>query len=221
MTKKEMINYISSFELYPTINRSNQIYGYSINCKIYLLPLTDTQKEILFQIIIDEDLSDDYYSHLDEIKKEYEDKINEFWKEAIRDPLQNVIDLYPDKRHKSKCNVCGVHSHHNPGFKCSADLYITGGCRGNLEAIEYSEDYLNWLKYRQFIIVFNGKSGGHLVLCKWNGYNYLNSSWNFDEVELNRMLKEEVERIYKVLCIFEDCFDGLLKASRDFINKKS
>jgi hypothetical protein len=69
--------------------------------------------------------------------------------------------------------------------------------------------------YKQFEIGFNGKNGGHLVLYKWNGYNYTGTGWSFTEEELQEMSRDEVMRIYKVLTIFEECYQALIETSKD------
>ena len=172
-TKAQMINFITGFNLYPTMNSWNNSEGYSINVKLYNLDLTSKQKDTMYAILSDEGLSDEYYMALKDIIMDYEVKINKAYHETRHDPLNHISEV--EKKN------------------------------------EYS-------MIRQFEIGFNGRSGGHLVLYKWNGYNYAGTGWKFDQDELTAMSKPELTEIYRVLRGFYTCYLALLKATRSFGN---
>lgn len=210
MTKQQMIEYITGFDLYPTMNSWNNSYGYSFNVKIHSLPLTSDQKDKMYDILSDGNLSDEFYSDCNLFIRDYENEINAIWDEARHDPLQHITELYPDKRHKSRCDYCYTATWYDPGKECQK-------ChKGRLQEIKYNEDWLEWLKHKQFEIAFNGRSSGHLVLYKWNGYNYTGTGWHHDLDELNEMSKGDVERIYQVLKLFEKCYESLLDLCRQY-----
>lgn len=178
MTKRKMIDFIKTFELYPTMNSWNRSYGYSLNAKIHKLPLTLDEKDVMYEIVGDQELSESFYSHINDIIYEYENKINKFWDQIRYDPLGHITEL-------------------------KAPNILTP------ERVEY-------IQKKQFEIGFNGRSGGHLVLYKWNGYNYAGTGWHYSSDELEEMSKEEVKRIYTVLSLFSKCFDKMLDLTRDY-----
>ena len=75
-------------------------------------------------------------------------------------------------------------------------------------------------KMKQFTIGFNGRSGGHLVLYKWNGYNYGGGSWIFDKEELEEMTRDEVKEIYTIVRMFENCKNDLLTETKYFASRE-
>lgn len=172
-TKNQMIDFITSFDLYPTMNSWNNSEGYSINVKLHGLDLTSKQKDTMYEILADEGLSEEYYMALQDVITEHEIKINEAYRETRYDPLNHISE--EEKK--------------NP----------------------YS-------MIRQFEIGFNGRSGGHLVLYKWNGYNYAGTGWHFDQDELMAMSKPELTEVYTVLRGFYNCFLELLKVTRSYGN---
>lgn len=206
MKKQEMIDFIGRIDKYPTMNSWNNTYGYSYNVKIYHLPLTKDEMDKMYEVISDESLANEFYSTANDIIRDHEEEMNDFWNEDRQDPLNHISELYPEHRHKSYCNRCFIHTWYEPGQKCKVD-----GCEGELVEIKYSENFIKNLRKRQFEIAFNGKSGGYLVLYKWNGYNYGGSTWVFTEDELKEMSKVELSRVYKILKIFEHCRDELIK----------
>lgn len=172
MTKKKMIEYLTGIGSYPTSNSWNNANGYSFNVKIHFLPFTNEERQKLYEIIGDENLSEEFYNELNWTIEEYEDKINEFYNEKRSDPLNHIPE----------------------------------------------EEKTEWAMKRQFQIGFNGRSGGHLVLYKWNGYNYGGTGWYFSKKELEEMYKEEVERIYKVVKLFEECKNAIVEESKRLAN---
>jgi len=160
-----MIKYISSFEIYPTMNSWNRKYGYSFNVKIYNLPLKDEEKNKLYEIIGDENLSECFYT--------------------------DIYDLIEVWRY-ANIKLFGVHRDEN----------------------------IKNIEYPNFTAFLNGRSSGHLVLGKWNGYNYCGSGWCFTEEELKDMSKEDVRYIYKVLREFEKLYKSIIKLCRYYANRK-
>lgn len=209
MTKKQMIAYIQGFDLYPTMNSWNNSNGYSFNVKVHSLPLTGEEKDKLYDIISDEDLSSEFYLDCDSVIRDHENEINAYWDTRRSDPLQHITELYPEKRYKTRCDYCH-----------RGTWYENGECRacskGTLQPIRYNEQWLEWLSKRQFEIAFNGRSGGHLVLYKWNGYNHTGTGWNHDYNELEEMSRDDVLRIYRVLRIFDRCYRALLKLAKEY-----
>lgn len=63
-TKREMIAYITGHETYWTMNSWNGLIGYSRCIKIHRLPLTSGELDRAFEIICDENLSQDLWEDL-------------------------------------------------------------------------------------------------------------------------------------------------------------
>ena len=63
-TKREMIAYITGHETYWTINSWNGLTGYSRCIKVHRLPLTNEELDRAFEIICDENLSQDLWEDL-------------------------------------------------------------------------------------------------------------------------------------------------------------
>lgn len=158
MTKKGMIKFITSFEKYPTMNSWNGAYGYSINAKIHSLPLQSHEKERLYEIVGDENLSREFYDVLSMY---------------IQDWRYNNMDLF-------------------------GQVLIENRTQPRFDA------------------AFNGRSGGHLVLYKWNGHNWSGTGWSHDEDELKEMSKEDVRYIYQVLKSFDRLFKDMVKMARTY-----
>lgn len=214
MTKKQMIDYITDFELYPTMNSWNNANGYSWNVKIHNLPLTSVQKDKMYEIISSDGLSNEFYESCSDVIRTYEDEINNFYDEARYDPMQHITELYPEKRHKTRCDHCYQATWYDVGKPCQV-------CKkGTLQEIKYSESFLDHLRYRQFEIAFNGRSGGHLVLYKWNGYNHTGTGWHYDRDELNEMSKDQVQRVYGVLKLFENCYMALVDLCQSYASQE-
>lgn len=217
-----MIKFITSFELYPTMNSWNQSNGYSINMKIHNLPLRSHEKDALYTIIGDEGLSSEFYSRLD-------DDI-ENWRWENKELLGTFREL---KYWEGKG---WLHSENKEDIKTVKEILkrnLDSESRTKFENFmagvktSYGKNgtsvYGAFKEYREQIYFdagFNGRSGGHLVLYRWNGHNFSGTGWNHDKEDLKAMNKEEVREIYKILRAFESLSDTLIETARAFSHEE-
>lgn len=73
----------------------------------------------------------------------------------------------------------------------------------------------NTIDESNFQAGFNGRSGGHLVLYKWNGHNICGTGWTHNKEELKEMTAYDVKEIYSILKEFERLYKMLLVECRD------
>lgn len=71
-TKKEMVAYIIGHEMYWVMNNWNGLIGYSRCIKIHRLPLTGEEMDRAFEIICDENLSEELWEGLQILIEEFQ-----------------------------------------------------------------------------------------------------------------------------------------------------
>jgi len=188
MKKKEMIDYLCSVEHYPTMNSWNNAYGYSFNVKIHRLPLTREEKDAVYPMTD----SAEFYERLSDVIRD--------WREEMA-----VHGTFSEQRTLS-VDIEGM------GAETIAER------RKILENAGWTYDrhgttsmtMKKTVRTPVFDAGFNGRSGGHLVLYKWNGHNYCGEGWSYDRDELEDMKADEVKAIYKIVKDFSRLYDSLL-----------
>lgn len=203
MTKDAMIKFITSFEHYPTMNSWNGEYGYSINVKVYNLPLREHEKDKLHEIIADVDLSSEFYNRTnDDIENWRYDNMDLFGYHTAKKEISVNVDRMTAKqiteRRKSLENTGWAYDRHGTKIMTMWKM----------------------VKEVDFDAGFNGRNCGHLVLYKWNGHNYGGRGWTHDIEDLREMSKEDVRYIYKVLKAFEQLSKMLIETARDFSHEE-
>ena len=203
MTKQSMIKYITSFELYPTMNSWNQSNGYSINMKVHNLPLRKAEKDKLYDIIGDESLSSEFYQRLsDDIENWKYDRLELFGKHTIKKEKQLNIGTSTATQ-----------------IKNTRKYWEQNGWNYDRQGTQIMTLW-KMVEEPNFDAGFNGRSGGHLVLYKWNGHNFAGTGWNHDKEELEEMSKEDVRWIYKILQAFESLAEALTETAREFASEE-
>ena len=188
MTKQKMINFITSLDLYPTMNNWNNANGYSYNVKIHSLPLTREEKDKLYEMIG----IDGFYDSFNFIIEDWEDEMEKYGTHNGKKEISINISGLSDKEIEKK--------------------------RKALEASGYTYDRHGTVIMTLWKMVdapifsagFNGRSGGHLVLYHWNGYNNCGTGWNHDKEELEEMGAAEVKEIYNILKDFKKLYKRLI-----------
>ena len=214
MTKDKMIKYITSFAKYPTMNSWNGSYGYSINAKIHNLPLRSGEKDKLYEIIGDESLSSELWNCLEA------DIANWRWEN------KDLLGVFTEKKYyEGKGWYYYDHAGDRAMAKDVLKRKLAPESREKFEGFLKNKQsiYGAFYEYREQVIFdagFNGRSGGHLVLYKWNGHNFAGTGWTHDAEELQAMNKEDVRYIYQVLRSFEKLFEAMLETARAFASEE-
>lgn len=193
-----MIDFITSFETYPTMNSWNQEYGYSYDVKIRNLDLTKEEKDKVYDMLDTEG----FYDGLNMIIDDWEEseKVLSFGTFNDKNQISVNIENLSEKQIKEK----------RKSWEKNGYTYDRHGTK-IMTMFKKVEKPI-------FSVGFNGRQSGHLVLYKWNGYNYSGSGWNYSKEELNEMNKEEVSFVYKVLKEFEKLHNNLLEEVKYLIN---
>lgn len=192
-SKKRLISYITSIGTYPTMNSWNGSYGYSYNMKIYNLPVTQEQKNKLYELLDVEDIFDSVNLLIDTWQemmfKKYGGYIkNEEYRFNIKEKTEEQI-----KEQIKKLE--------NYSYKYD---------RHGTEILTMTKD----VNKSYFEAGFNGRSGGYLVLYKYNGYNYTGTGWTHTAEELEEMNYSEVLEIYKILKDFEKLYLDIIEEAK-------
>lgn len=192
-TKKQMISFINSFELYPTMNSWNGSYGYSYNVKIHHLPFTSRQCDVLYEAIN----TDGFYSQLEDTIREWEEDMKKHGTHSEKKEIRINVEGKTEKERKSLQKLYEKNG------------YTFDRCGTTVMTLWKQVDS------PLFIAGFNGRMGGHLVLYRWNGHNHCGTGYSHSKEELEEMTKEEVKEIYDVLKDFEKLYNSLLAQCKD------
>ena len=192
-TKKAMMEYISDFEKYPTMNSWNGSYGYSRNVKIHNLPLTSAQRTKIYEAMESEDFFTEIGFTLNDLNTVHFEKHGTYTeKKEIRSNIEGMTAQEVQKRREALEKSGYTYDRHGTSIMTMWK---------NVQTPIFSAG-------------FNGRSGGHLVLYKWNGHNMAGTGWSHDKAELEEMSRDEVRDIYDILVSFQAVHDGLLDQVR-------
>jgi hypothetical protein len=199
-SKKDMIDFISNQYRYDLMSSWNNARGYAYNVKIHnLSSLSNEERNNLYEIVSDENLSSDFY---DTINSEIA-----MWQESMIIPFgsHNV-------KQERRINVDGMSGEQITNCRKHFEQqgWTYDRCGTKIMTIYRHKDESIYSAY------FNGRSGGYLVLGKWNGHNYCGSTWTNDREELEEMSIYEVKSIYNVLYEFKKLYDKLLEVAKNY-----
>jgi len=196
MTKAKMIEVITGFETYPTMNSWNNSYGYSYNVKIHHLPLTSSQRDAAYAML---DTQEFYDFHINPVVNSWEDseKVRSFGTHSEVKNLSIDVEDLTKKEIDAKIKHWTEH-----GWTFDRVGTKTLTMTRNAEVSNFSAG-------------FNGRSGGHLVLYKWNGHNFAGTDWTHSKEELAEMSAEDVKFVYDVLRLFEKLYESLIETVKD------
>lgn len=183
-----MIAYILGFEKYATMNSWNGSYGYSLNVKIPKLPLTQKQRDTIYEAMDTEDFYDGLSLAFEDANTLFSKHGTYAARKEIRVPVDGLTADEVTARREAW---------EKSGYTYDRHIYSVMVMFKNEERPIFAAG-------------FNGMSGGHLVLYKWNGHNMCGTGWTHDEYDLNEMTKEEVAEVYSVLVTFRKVYEQLL-----------
>lgn len=191
-TKKQMIDFITSLENYPTMNSWNMANGYSYNIKIHSLPFTKNEKDALYEMLS----ADDFYTNFEWLYNDFEEEMKKYGTHNEKKEINVYIENLSEKEITKKRKV----------YEKSGWTYDRHGTK-----------YLVMKKdvdVADFSAGQNGRSAGHLVLYKWNGHNYTGTGWTHDKEELEEMTSDEVKEIYNILKDFEKLYKDIIEQAK-------
>ena len=201
-TKKENIAFILSFDKYPTMNSWNNVYGYSFCVKIHSLPLSSKQKDNLYNVISADDTL--YHeSNADIICEWREEKMKKYGTHAKKKEITLNVE------NKTAEEIAEKRAYYE-------SLGFAYDRHGTKEMIMHKK-----VQSPVFDAGFNGRSGGHLVLYRWNGHNYCGTGFAHGAEDLNAMNAEEVKEIADILKDFTALYDILLNNARWYADNAS
>ena len=187
-----MTDFILGFKTYPTMNSWNNANGYSYNVKIHSLPLKSGEKDALYDMLS----ADGFYDSFNDIIEDWQASMKKYGTYSYKK------EITPNVEGKSKKHIAAIRK----AWETSGYTFDRCGT-ARLSLWKMIDKPI-------FEAGFNGRSGGHLVLYKWNGHNMAGTGWNHDKEELEDMSAEDVRYVYNVLKDFERLYTRLLNCAR-------
>lgn len=184
-----MINFITGFEHYATMNSWNGSYGYSYNVKIHSLPFTSKQKDVLYEMLD----TQEFFDNINYVVRDWDEEMVKHGSHTEKKEMRVDIKDLSQKKIKDL-----IKNYEERGWNYDR--------HGTAIAVFWKNKEIS-----DFTAGFNGRSEGHLVLYKWNGHNNCGTSWVHSEEELEEMTVSEVKFVYDVLIDFQKLYKTLIE----------